>query len=341
VTCWGPGELGRCRWRRHLLITGLHTGDVGFTVELHDRAPAIDDSWEEIVEASYRPIGSAALVTWGGGGSGPWPLDLNQVDYRVRYCGWGMDAGHQAGPPMDSEPLVDRYLLQLWPSAPEPDRVIKVTSAQAAYWHKSARESPTPAERAELKRERERKAAEQRLAEEAERWGGAPPTERLRAASWTAQQLAYLDRPLVDALESAGPDTQRAVARWSARRACAEAGLSQLEWVADALDGMDRGADIWSLLHAPADAIAPDDDNQGSRLVMRQWGWDDNLDPLSKLSTMLFAAYSDDPLRAAIDAIILTFGALGNDRHHELTHELRQAFPALGSPIGDSPDAQH
>jgi hypothetical protein len=158
------------------VITGLHTGDVGFTVELHDEAPPIDDAWEEIVEASYQPTGPAALVTWAGDG-GSWPLDLNEVDYRVRDCGWGMDAGHQAGPPTDGEPLVDRYLLQLWPAPPEPDRVIKVTSAQAAYWHKSARESPTPAERAELKRERERKAAEQRLAEETERRGGAPPTE--------------------------------------------------------------------------------------------------------------------------------------------------------------------
>jgi hypothetical protein len=39
-----PGNL--------LLLTGLHTGTVGLTVELHDDPPALDDSWEEIVEAS-------------------------------------------------------------------------------------------------------------------------------------------------------------------------------------------------------------------------------------------------------------------------------------------------
>ena len=41
-----------------------------------------------------------------------WPLELEQVGYRVRYSGWEMDAGHQAGPPMDDEPLVDRYLVE-------------------------------------------------------------------------------------------------------------------------------------------------------------------------------------------------------------------------------------
>jgi hypothetical protein len=94
--------------------------------------------------------------------------------------------------------------------------------------------------------------------------------------------------------------------------------MSQLEWVANALDGMDRGADLWGLLRAPADALGPGDNRPVSRLVSRQSGWDDDLDPLSKLSTMLFAAYTEDPLRAAIDAIVLTFGAFGNDRQREL-----------------------
>ncbi|MEV6281500.1 hypothetical protein [Kribbella sp. NPDC051770] len=95
------------------------------------RGPPIDDTWEEIVEASYRPNGEAALVGWGG--EGYWPLALEEIDYRVRYCAWGMDAGHQASPPMDDDPLVDRYLLQFWPAPPEADAVLKQTSAQAAY----------------------------------------------------------------------------------------------------------------------------------------------------------------------------------------------------------------
>ena len=129
---------------RLFLITGLHTGEVGFTVEVHETMPSVEYSAEDVVEAAYRPIGDAMLVTWRGTG-GSWGLELEPgTDYRVRYSAWGMDAGHQAGPPMDGEPLVDRYLPQFWPARPAPDRVVKETSRQAAYWHKFAREQPTP-----------------------------------------------------------------------------------------------------------------------------------------------------------------------------------------------------
>lgn len=61
-----------------LLITGLHTGTVGLVVELHDRPPALDDSWEEIVEVPFRPVGEASLVGW----AGEWqrPLELIETD---------------------------------------------------------------------------------------------------------------------------------------------------------------------------------------------------------------------------------------------------------------------
>ena len=121
-------------------------------VEVHDKMPSVEYSADEVVEASYRPLGAAALKGWGG--EGRWPLDLEQVSYRVRYSGWGMDSGHQAGPPMDDETLIDRYLLQFWPAPPAPDRVIRQTGKQAAYWHKYARQQPTAAQLAEIKRER-------------------------------------------------------------------------------------------------------------------------------------------------------------------------------------------
>jgi hypothetical protein len=75
------------------LITGLYTGDVGFTVELHDEPPPLDERWQEIVETSFHPMGEAALVGWGG----QWhrPLDLAEVSYRVRYCATGMEDGRK------------------------------------------------------------------------------------------------------------------------------------------------------------------------------------------------------------------------------------------------------
>jgi hypothetical protein len=79
-----PPELGECFAGQQnglcggavpgclFLLTGLHTGTVGFVVELHDHPPALDDSREEIVEVSFRSAGEASLVGWGERGTGHW-----------------------------------------------------------------------------------------------------------------------------------------------------------------------------------------------------------------------------------------------------------------------------
>ncbi|WP_067051328.1 hypothetical protein A6P39_45320 [Streptomyces sp. FXJ1.172] len=83
------------RWRRTdldlWLTTGLHTGHVGFTVEIHDEAPP--------------------------------ELDLEETDHRVRHCAKGMDAAHDEDTRLKDEPQLDCHLLQFWPAAPAPDRV--------------------------------------------------------------------------------------------------------------------------------------------------------------------------------------------------------------------------
>jgi hypothetical protein len=130
-----PGSL--------FLITGLHTGNVGFTVELHDGPPPIDDAWEEVVEVSFRPTAPhIALVQWAGEAS--WDFDLAEIDYRVRYCATGMQEARDHTR-LDDDPMFDRYLLQFWPSTPAPDRVVKQTTEIAAYWHDDA---SGPAQRA-------------------------------------------------------------------------------------------------------------------------------------------------------------------------------------------------
>jgi hypothetical protein len=119
------------------LTTGLHTGRVGFTVELHDREPPVGDEWEDVVEVSFRPESArSALVEWAA--EDAWPLALTQADYRVRYCGSGMDAGRERDTRLDEEPELDRYLLQFWPGAPGLDRVVRQTSQIAGYWHGEA-----------------------------------------------------------------------------------------------------------------------------------------------------------------------------------------------------------
>ncbi|MFQ6329154.1 hypothetical protein ACLMAL_23875 [Nocardia sp. CWNU-33] len=124
------------------LSTGLHTGNVGFTVEVRSQAPALDPAWEEVVEVSFYPLSEQSfLLQWAGEAS--WELDLKEgLDYRVRYCAQGMDQAREKDVRLDDEPLQDRYLLQFWPAPPEPDRIVRQTSQNAAYSHDWARQQP-------------------------------------------------------------------------------------------------------------------------------------------------------------------------------------------------------
>ncbi|WP_328634876.1 hypothetical protein [Streptomyces sp. NBC_00356] len=122
------------------LVTGLHTGDVGFTVEVHDREPPVDPVWEDIVEVSFRPLsGDSCLQQWAG--ERDWLLGLEETDYRVRYSGRGMDRGHELDTRVEGD-VADHYLLQFWPATPQPDGIVRQTSQIAAYWHGVARETP-------------------------------------------------------------------------------------------------------------------------------------------------------------------------------------------------------
>jgi hypothetical protein len=121
-----PGSL--------FLITGLHTGQVGFRIETRDREPPIDESYEDIVEASFRPASRhAALVEWGAEATYPFPLEPR--NYRVRYSARWMDAGREEDSLLGGEPVVDWYLLEFWPAPRSPDRIVTQASEIAAYWH--------------------------------------------------------------------------------------------------------------------------------------------------------------------------------------------------------------
>ncbi|MEV6276830.1 hypothetical protein [Nocardia sp. NPDC051832] len=124
------------------LSTGLHTGSVGFTVEVRGQAPALDPSWEDVVEVSFYPLSDQSfLLQWAG--EDFWELDLKEgLDYRVRYCAKGMDQAQEADVRLGEEPLLDRYLLQFWPAPPEPDRIVRQTSQHAAHSHDWARRQP-------------------------------------------------------------------------------------------------------------------------------------------------------------------------------------------------------
>jgi hypothetical protein len=337
----GNGLCGAAMPGVLFLITGLHTGEVGFTVELYDEPPPVDDSWQEVVEASFQPMGEARLAGWGG--QQYWPLDLTEASYRVRYCATGMDEARELDTRMEEDPEADHYLLQLWPAPPEPDGVVKQTSQIAAYWHDFAREQPPPpapeekAAAGQRARAEQRRAAEQACleAEKAE-WGGRLPRQRLRDLGGNARNVAQLDRSFVDALGEADPVTQRKVACWVTRRAFAEAQLADIDWIAAALDAMDRGEPLpwpfdgddrraWDLLFS--------DERVPSTVVTSLDGRHSNFVQQAMAFPALFSARERDPLSAALDALWNAAAAFGRGRYQVLFSEVRQAFPALaGSP---------
>lgn len=126
----GGGQAGML-----LLLTGLRVGGVDFTAELHDSRPELDETWEEIVEVPFRPVSEETVLRqWNG--KSRWELELEERDYRVRYSAIGMDAGRGKDVREDDEPpTADRYLLQIWPAAPEPARLLRQTGRTAANWH--------------------------------------------------------------------------------------------------------------------------------------------------------------------------------------------------------------
>jgi hypothetical protein len=197
------------------LVTGLHTGYVRFTAELHPAEPPLGDDWEEAVEVSFR---HRAKKLWLGGlMSDAYPVKLPPGDYRVRYCARGMDQGHRLDV-VGEDNVVEAYLLQFWPAPAGPDRTVRQTTEIAAYWHRANPEPAlTDAERAERKRHKAEKKArgkiEARRAEDRPRWGDRVPSDRLRKAARRANPADKLDADLVFALAELDDEACGAVGR--------------------------------------------------------------------------------------------------------------------------------
>lgn len=240
--------------------TGLHTGEVPVRVERYDERPGVADEWEDVVEVSVTILDAEYAVTafedWYGLG----PLEPG--DYRARWCASGMDAGADADCAGPGE-APDRYLLQLWPQAPEPDVVVRQGSAQAAYWAVVAAETPPP-DLDELRAQgwgvevndeddETWDPAEQEVVERAEllreaMWADRPPSATLREWGDETIGLAMLDRDLLDELTELSPEVLRALAVHAARTLAERAGGAELPVVRAALDVVAHGgtlAGVW------------------------------------------------------------------------------------------------
>jgi hypothetical protein len=302
-----------------VLKIGTHTGWVPFLVELHDAPPAVDDSWDEIVEVSFTSDAQATLIGLDGD---PVAFDLPRGNYRVRYSIRGMDEADTVEEPPD------RYLLQFWPGAPAPGRIMKQTGEQAAYWHR-ARRTLTPQER----QDDERADADELTQAARERWGERVPNPRLRATLHEGVALdliSVLDPDLEFALAEADDATHRQVAAWAALRSLEQAGLIDLPPVAPAVAALRRGAQVpepfddsgyvWGVL-AQADPphtsvpAPPDGDYEQS--------------PQNWAISTLFHSAADDSLAAVLEVLVCLAFVHGRDGYRQALSAVRDQFPHL------------
>ncbi|MGT2525840.1 hypothetical protein ACU4GG_00430 [Streptomyces nojiriensis] len=101
-----------------VILTGLETGYVTVTLELHSaspQAPALDD-WDEVVEASLEiPDGDAYVIDAHDQTPLPSLSAYTGRPTRIRVHAGGRDAARQALEPDDEHPL-EQHLIQLWPA---------------------------------------------------------------------------------------------------------------------------------------------------------------------------------------------------------------------------------
>ncbi|MCC2321397.1 hypothetical protein [Cellulomonas xiejunii] len=246
------------------LVTATRTGAVPLRVELHDAPPPLDPAWEDVVEVSFVATSPDLVLR-----SFQDMVELAPLpavgDHRVRYSATSMDEAHDRSR-LPDDPVVDRYLLQLWPAPPGPDAVLRSTSAQAGYWHGVAAETPPPpsprqraaaaaaeAEQERLRREEAEDRWQRRL------WGGRLATPQLLGLG-SAAQLAHRDRDLVDAVLDAPGPTQRTLTVWAVGRAYEVADARAAAVLAPAVVALRAGTAVPPPFDDPAtawDALFP------------------------------------------------------------------------------------
>ncbi|MBM7494445.1 hypothetical protein JOD64_005667 [Micromonospora luteifusca] len=165
---------------------------------------------------------------------------------------------------------------------------------------------------------------------DAERWGGAPPSDRVRGLAGQAQSLARIDRRLLDRVDALPAARQREAACWAARRAMRVAGLEQIGWIADALAAAEADRPLPSSFTDQSGTAAfhrllSDPEVPHTTVTLHfgstAFGTRHVSEALQQAAAFpaLIALANDDPLAAAIDAVYNAAIAHGDERDRFLT----------------------
>ncbi|MFB7878549.1 hypothetical protein ACFC06_25160 [Nocardia sp. NPDC056064] len=235
----GPGFVS--------VLAGISHGPVTLTVDLTGTFDTALDSWEAVEEAVVEAGTALHLMTLGGNLAEPFsPIPAGRYTIRVHAC--GRDTHFDLGV---TEP-VETYLIQLGPTTTPPAGITCLRRTDSAH---GATEVPTdrrpktddrvniPGENGTwIKVDRDSPRAHE-VYEYRAQFGPRPPSEWLTAdpgRRLTASYVAYMDRDLVDDIAALTADQQRALARWTTRRAFERAGLAEHPDFRAALDAMDN-----------------------------------------------------------------------------------------------------
>ncbi|WP_433132514.1 hypothetical protein ACQPWW_13355 [Micromonospora sp. CA-240977] len=167
-----------------------------------------------------------------------------------------------------------------------------------------------------------------RAERDAERWGGAPPSDRVRGLSGLfsqARSLARIDRRLLDRIDALPAARQREAACWAARRAMRVAGLEQIGWISDALADAEANRPLPRSFTEQSGTAAfqrllSDPEVPHTTVTLRLTPTGSRTLDVTEARQQaaafpaLIALTNDDPLAAAIDAVYNAAIAHGDDR---------------------------
>ncbi|MFE1596877.1 transposase [Nocardia sp. NPDC058705] len=297
--------------------TGIAYGPVWLTVTVLDNAPPDDADWEVVEEADVQ-ITKAVHVLGLDGTHTPGfdRVPVRRGRYRCRVSGRGRDQHWDLEVSQPSE----SYLVQFWKVA-RPTPMVRlrktdnvhdegiVTHPGRNWW------DPDPAADATIAVRYGYEYVAEQAKKQARRWGGRPPTDKISGLNH-AEEFAYLDRALVDAIARARVTKLRTIAVWAAEYACTATGAARADWVQTALAALPDGGPLPEPFDAPdlhfriIDALGGDQLAASGVWAIRR-------------------ALHPEPLRAVFDTLGSAARALDND-HATLIADLRaQFFPKL------------
>jgi hypothetical protein len=244
----------------------------------------------------------------------------------------GLDEARD-GVVMQDEPLIDRFLLQFWPAPGAPDAILRQTSRQAGYWHGWVSGLPSVADHAHARARRmvlsgEAADREQQaiLHRNLQRRGRLPLAD-IHAAG----PLVDLDDLVAERVAALPSGRKRAVTRWALNRACSDAGLDTVDWIAAAMAAAVGGGPLPALfddLRAAWVRLFDDDDVPRSVVTSLTGPALPTSQQVAALPAVFYAAASN-PDTAVFGTLAAATATAGRDGWAGLLADLAAEFPEL------------